>query len=261
MNKLNPSFQTIFTLINQMIGGAMLTLPVMFRDSGIITGTLIMLASGLISYQTCKIYVIHLSDGDNDIEDAISRILNRKWENVFKLITGIYLVLLNVIYVELIVDQLYDVIYFVVYHTGHENWIAEKGIKHLVFDRFSIQYLSLVCFFLLLMLTFIKRLDLLIKLSSYGIISVFAYITFIGFEFISKANNIDYDKIKYLDKDFGNLAGTSAIAFTIHTVVASVMKVNRNQSKNIRDLKIAYVLGFLLYIGIGIIGSLTVLGI
>ena len=96
---LNPSWSTIFTLVNSMIGGTMLTLPILFRTSGILTGLLVLFVSGIISYKTCRIYVLHMSEAENSIEETIKRLLSRKWENFFKGLTGIYLVCLNIIYV------------------------------------------------------------------------------------------------------------------------------------------------------------------
>lgn len=82
-----------------MIGGTMLTMPILFLNSGIIAGVIVLLISGYISYKTCRIYVIHLGEKDNDVDDSIRRILSSKWSNFFKLITGYYLIFLNIIYV------------------------------------------------------------------------------------------------------------------------------------------------------------------
>ena len=75
----NASISTIFTLINSMIGGAMLTFPVLFKEAGIITGIIVLIISAIISYKTCRIYVMHLAPGDNDVEDTIKRIMGAKW--------------------------------------------------------------------------------------------------------------------------------------------------------------------------------------
>lgn len=61
--------------------------------------------------------------------------------------------------------------------------------------------------------------------------------------------------------NFGNLVGTCAVAFTIHTVVNPIAKANQKQENNLRDLKISYVCGFLIYAMIGILGSLAIIGI
>lgn len=104
---------TIFTIINSMVGGAMLTFPIQFRHAGLITSIIVLAISALISYKTCRIYAIHLSKKDTDVDDTIQRLMGYKWLKAFRFITGFYLVLLNMIYIDLIVDQLYDIIYYI----------------------------------------------------------------------------------------------------------------------------------------------------
>jgi len=62
MSQLNPSWRTICALVNSMIGGTMLTLPILFRDAGIVIGVFVLMISGWISYKTCSLYVSHMSD-------------------------------------------------------------------------------------------------------------------------------------------------------------------------------------------------------
>jgi amino acid permease len=110
-----------------MVGGAMLTFPIQFRNAGLITSVIVLAISALISYKTCRIYAIHLSKKDTDVDDTIKRIMGSKWLKWFRYITGFYLVLLNMIYIDLIVDQLYDVIFYIFNHTGHKEWVAPKN--------------------------------------------------------------------------------------------------------------------------------------
>lgn len=161
----------------------MLTFPIQFRQAGILTSVIVLAISAYISYKTCRIYAIHLSKKDSDVDDTIKRIMGYNWLKGFRYITGFYLVLLNMIYIDLIVDQLYDIIFYIFNQSGHSDWIAPKDSKTLVFDRFSQQYLSLIMFIPLLAMTFIKNLTFLIKLTSYGVYSVFIYIVFIFYSF------------------------------------------------------------------------------
>lgn len=69
---------------------------------------------------------MHLANNDNDVEDTIKRIMGAKWERFFRLITGFYLVLLNIIYIVLIVDQVYNIIYFIMSKAGAKDSIADK---------------------------------------------------------------------------------------------------------------------------------------
>jgi len=45
----------------------MLTMPILFRSTGMVTGSIILVLSGMISFITCRIYVIHMSPEDKDV--------------------------------------------------------------------------------------------------------------------------------------------------------------------------------------------------
>jgi amino acid permease len=62
MSHLNPSWRTICALVTSMIGVTMLTLPILFRDAGILIGVFVLIISGLISYKTCSLYLLHMSN-------------------------------------------------------------------------------------------------------------------------------------------------------------------------------------------------------
>jgi hypothetical protein len=53
-----------------------------------------------------------MADEDKDVEWTIRRLLGVAWEKRFRLITGFYLILLCIIYIDLIVDQLYSIFFF-----------------------------------------------------------------------------------------------------------------------------------------------------
>jgi len=111
----------------------------------------------------------------------------------------------------------------------------------------------------LLALTFMKNLSFVIKLASFGVGSVFIYFAFLLYQFFkSVINGVDYGQITWVSGNFGELAGTSAVAFTIHTVVATIIKSNKNQLNNMRDLKISYLLGLILYSAIGSMGYIAI---
>lgn len=108
---------------------------------------------------------------------------------------------------------------------------------------------------------FIKNLSFLVKLTAIGVISVLTYTTYIFFKFFEGIHKIHSDTIPALFSwKFGNLVGTCAVAFTIHTVVNPIVKANKIQANNLRDLKISYICGFFIYASIGVLGSLAIIG-
>lgn len=125
---------------------------------------------------------------------------------------------------------------------------------------FSTQYLTLILFFPLLALISIKNLNVMVKLSEYGSYSALLYFLFVVYKFVVAVANgeIKMDSIPVVTWDVGNLAGTCALAFTIHTMVITFVKANKDQSKNERDLGFSYMLAFLLYELIGVFGGFAV---
>ena len=78
---------------------------------------------------------------------------------------------------------------------------------------------------------------------------------------VSLANGaIDMSQIEWWSLDAGSLAGTCSLAFTIHTVVITFMKQNKNQQNNIRDLGYTYSLGFIVYELVSIMGAFAIAG-
>lgn len=108
---------------------------------------------------------------------------------------------------------------------------------------------------------FIKDLTFLVRLTALGVVSVFTYTSYIFFKFGEAVPHINSDNFpKLVTGDFGRLLGTSAVAFTIHTVVNPIAKANMIQANNLRDLKISYILGFFIYTTIGVLGSFAIVG-
>lgn len=97
-------------------------------------------------------------------------------------------------------------------------------------------------------------------MTAVGVWSVFIYFIFVGYAFTDNLvqGNIHPSELKLFSWDIGNLAGTAALAFTIHTVVAPIMKTNQIQSNNTRDLILSYAMGASIYLFIGICGSMGI---
>ena len=61
------SFSTVLALYNNMLGGGLLTFPILFRDSGMITSIIVVALSAAISFATCRIYVMHTKDNEKNV--------------------------------------------------------------------------------------------------------------------------------------------------------------------------------------------------
>mmetsp|Transcript_9288 Transcript_9288/g.817 ORF Transcript_9288/g.817 Transcript_9288/m.817 type:complete len:109 (+) Transcript_9288:44-370(+) len=89
--RTNSSVNTIFSLVNSMVGGTMLLFPVLCMQAGIITSTFIMGISCFVSYTTCAIFTKHMKDSEIDIQWPIKRILGNGWYIFFVSICTFYL--------------------------------------------------------------------------------------------------------------------------------------------------------------------------
>jgi len=59
------------------MGGILLIFPVVFKQSGFISTTFVLILSGYMSYKTAYLYVIHSRHDDNDIEHTTLRALGK----------------------------------------------------------------------------------------------------------------------------------------------------------------------------------------
>ena len=186
----HSSFATISAILNSTLGGALLTFPVLFRNAGIITSTIILFVSAIISFITCRIYTFHAIDADKDAEATIRRILGAKWQRAYRLITGAYLIFLCIVYIDLIVDQLYSMIQF------FDHSIADKN--QFTFSKFSEQYLTLIMVIPFLLLISVKNLNLVVRIAAYGAITIAIYFIFVIYQFIHAAatNSIARNVVK-----------------------------------------------------------------
>jgi sodium-coupled neutral amino acid transporter 9 len=58
--------EVIFSLVNSMIGGTILILPLLFRKQGYFASIVTSLLMGLASYKTACIYIENLEESDRD---------------------------------------------------------------------------------------------------------------------------------------------------------------------------------------------------
>jgi sodium-coupled neutral amino acid transporter 9 len=80
-----------------------------------------------------------------------------------------------------------------------------------------------------------KDLTLLVKLAELGVYTIYSYVAFILYTFFSNMGTIKQTNCvpecftaKMFSWDIGNLAGTLALAFTIHNNVGPMIKCNKD---------------------------------
>lgn len=80
----------------------MLVLPILFYYNGLIGATLNMTITGIISCKTCMMYIDHLKPKEQDYNESIIRILGKRYETLYRVSKGCYLILLVLTYFLLI---------------------------------------------------------------------------------------------------------------------------------------------------------------
>jgi len=66
---------TVVGMVNGMIGGLILILPVLALNSGYIFSLIVLVVIGLLSFYSCYLCVIHMGD-QSDLDHAIFRHFN-----------------------------------------------------------------------------------------------------------------------------------------------------------------------------------------
>jgi hypothetical protein len=63
-----------------------------------------------------------------------------------------------------------------------------------------------------------------------------------------------------INTDFSKLAGMLGIGYFLHTVSIPIIKQNKNQENNERDVIIGYFLVYVTYLLVGVLGSIGFIG-
>ena len=258
VKKTNSNITTILSVFTSMMEGGMLTFPILFRATGIISSTIVLMISGLISYMSCRVYVVNVREEENSIEEMLIRVLGLRWERIWRVTTSCYLLIQCIIYIDLIIDQFYGIFIYIFDQNGHIDAIGRKD--EVVFNKFSLQWLTIALFLPLLSMLFIKNMNLLLRIAEFGAYPSFIYLVFVVYKFFDAVlrEGIDMGEVTWFSMNIGNLAGTAGMAFTVSVNVISFIKPNMKQENNVRDVGVSYVLGFLLYESLGVIGSLAI---
>jgi amino acid permease len=97
---------TVVGMVNGMIGGLILILPVLTLDAGWALSLAVLLVIGGLSFYSCYLCVIHMGD-QPDLDWAIYRHFNgsKLVKTVYDLCVWSNLILIDMLYFELIVIQ------------------------------------------------------------------------------------------------------------------------------------------------------------
>lgn len=223
------------------------------------TSLIVLLFVGIISCKTCLIQIVHFKPNEIDFPDAIKRILGYKWFVAYNGCSFLLMYLVGMIYFTLICNMLYPFLHYILTEAG-----AEMGkIDDIVFDKFSYQYVGIImicihfCFFCM------KDLSILLKMGQYGIIPILIFICYIivrGFINIGEGN-VNSDTLVVFTSDVGSLCGIFALSFFVHNIIIPILKNNKEEKKNQRDIFLGYSLTAGVYAIIGFFGAFAIAGV
>ena len=266
------SFSTILSIWNSMIGSSTVSLSYNVYYCGIIPAFLLSIIYGLICFYTCKIYV-DFGSNESDFSITIEKYFKKKFgdriSKIGKTIQILFSMLITLgaglIYFLIISQNLYPIACLIL----NKLFGLDIDAKDLTpeFSRFSSLYLGIFLCFVLLPLIVKRDIGFIVKLSSFGIYFISILIIFVlytgisslintkfDFEYIANKLNSEKRHLKLFGENPALFAGTLSMAYFSHTTILPVLKTNKNQENNIRDLSLGYYFACFTFSFSGILG-------
>ena len=271
------SFHTILSIWNTMIGSSTVALPYYVYYSGIIPAIILNIIYGFICFYTCKVYA-DFGEKEPDfsitIEKYFSKIFGPKFAKVGKNTQILFCALITLggglIYFLIMSQNLYPIACLILNKIGFD-FDAKDSTP--AFGRFSLIYLSIILCFVLFPFVIKKDIGFLVKLSSFGIYFISILLIFVIYSGISSLFNTDFhldyiknkkDSNKRYLKLFGEnpalLAGAISLGYFCHSAILPILKSNKNQNNNVRDLGLGYLFVALTFSLCGIFGYIGFTG-
>ncbi|XP_029670902.1 sodium-coupled neutral amino acid transporter 9-like isoform X2 [Formica exsecta] len=277
------SLVTIFSIWNTILGSSLLTMPWGIGMAGFFPGIILnLLMSGLCLYTAYRLIVAHAYHGGGENIEVLdlSRIYLGKWaEYIAKIFSIAVLLGATIAYWILMANFLYNSVNFIYDNAaGWPTHPAPENISHtevlcptqknqdndtvVIYDKtfdalgpaWDLRntvpgFLAILIFPLLNF----NSTTFFTKFNSLGTVSIIYLVIFILIKSASWGINMDTEWATswVIRPTFPALTGMLAMSFFIHNIIISIMKNNRNQKKNGRDLTIAYILVTLTYIIVG----------
>ncbi|XP_069692760.1 neutral amino acid transporter 9-like isoform X2 [Periplaneta americana] len=287
------SLVTIFAVWNTIMGSSLLTMPWGMQNAGLLMGIITIVAmGGLCLYTAHKILQVQMHHGEGNPDGEVAELATQllgKWAGyIAKLFSLLVLLGAVIVYWVLMSNFLYhsvDYIYETVTDTadfspqnGSEappsvlcplyqfynevpyNTSVSEG-QRTTFDRVWNLTTTVPIFLVFVIgpLINFRSVTFFTKFNSLGTLSVMYILVFVIIKSASFGVNVDFRNIASIhftpvfQASFPALSGMASLSFFIHNIIITIMRNNRHQEKNTRDLSIAYMLVTATYAFIGII--------
>nr|XP_022911007.1 sodium-coupled neutral amino acid transporter 9 homolog [Onthophagus taurus] len=277
--KTQNSLVTIFAIWNTIMGSSLLAMAWGFERSGLISGIILhIIISGICLYTAQLVLNIGKNYGAigkiTEVPELCRELLGKWAEVVARIFSLIVLVGANIVYWILMSNFLYNFVEFLyeyivlpenpenrtVLCPKHETFATIKNNSihstrttyfHEIWDlnKTVPLFLALLMFPLLNF----KSPTFFTKFNSLGTLSALYMVIFVCVKAYSWGiNDMDWLEELNFKPSFSALSGMLALSYFIHNIIISVMRSNRNQENNVRDLSIAYGLVLFTYLFVGV---------
>ncbi|XP_026996916.1 sodium-coupled neutral amino acid transporter 9 isoform X2 [Tachysurus fulvidraco] len=260
----NPSIVTIFAIWNTMMGTSILSMPWGIKQSGFTLGIIILILMGLLTLYCCYRVlkstksIPYIDTSDWEFPDVCKYYFGSlgQWSSL--LFSMVSLIGAMVVYWVLMSNFLFNTGKFIYNYvhdvnmsdsefgtngtervvcpypdvnphrnsTNSQHYITDNGTDTVLFDHWW-NKTKTIPFYLIV---------LLLPLLNFRSASFFARFTFLEFRILCP-----------------QLTGVLTLAFFIHNCIITLMKNNKHQENNVRDLSLAYLLVGLTYLYVGVL--------
>lgn len=215
------SLQTITAIANSLIGGVCLTLPTNFIRGGVILSLICIFVFAFIMERTVQFIIRYQRPGETDLVQVMTRILGKRFSNVFTLLSSLEVFIAAIIYFQLMNRTLYAVVTYVFFLCGYTDY-ADPNSPKLIWNQYSMQWQCLILALPVFGMFCKKDIRIFIKLGKIGIIALISYGLFLVYLFGDNLfsgmlkKQVDDGHVRLFSSDFSLIVGNLALAFFCH---------------------------------------------
>lgn len=230
---------TVLSLVNGMIGGLILILPVLTLSAGYLTALGVILVTGFFSYFSSKLCVLHVGGAD-DLDEALQQHFGSLWlRRLYDVCVWSNLLLIGMLYFELIVLQ----------------WVGLAPPHH-----YTLLNPLLNAALLLALLLLAKFRGMGASLMAYGVVSIASYLIFLAWVVATRPSGSSSAEFRAVGEGGVEMAAAMGQAFSIQSFFIPILKQTSQPNKAGRYVLLAYLIGGAAYLYIGFAGAVGIRG-
>lgn len=259
MVKQTSSFRTIVNCSNSLIGSSTLVMPIYFQQTGVLSAFILAIVIGCVNFTTVRLVLRYHKRSEGDFADIILRILGSRAHKFYVLLIVGLMLVIGIASFLLISNILYATL---------GEFIQDLPSKDTItFSSFSYQWAGLIVSVLMFTMYNVKRMSMILTISSYGMYCVAFYIVYIIYLGLSALinGNVSFNEaeggLPLFKLDFSKLTtlmGIFALGYLGHPMVIAIAKYNKNYDKNQRDIGISFAVTGVMYALIGFMGAMAI---